>query len=94
MGSASDLTRAIADVILTAGLDGILTLLNISRQSFSRICFNFAWSGVYNLFAILLAVGAFVRAHVPPVYAGLGKIVSVLSMVLVAMSLVGFRCKI
>ena len=92
IGSASDVTRATANVVLVGGgLDGILVLLDISRRSFLRICINFAWSGIYNFFAILLAAGAFVKARVPPAYAGLGEIVSVLPVIVVAMSLAGFK---
>ena len=49
------------------------------------------WSAVYNFFAILLAAGAFVRARVPPAYAGLGEVVSVLPVVLVALQLKWFK---
>jgi len=87
IGSASDVTRATSDVVLLCGLDGILTLLDISKQSYYRIIFNFAWSAIYNILAILLAAGAFIKVRIPPSYAGLGEIVSVLPVVFVAMSL-------
>ncbi|EOD43879.1 putative cation transport atpase protein [Neofusicoccum parvum UCRNP2] len=61
MGSSSDVSRATADVILLSGLEGIMFLLDISAASFHRIVFNFVWSAVYNVFAILLAAGAFVK---------------------------------
>ncbi|KAL8802001.1 MAG: hypothetical protein Q9200_006740, partial [Gallowayella weberi] len=93
IGSTSDITRATADVVLTGGLDGIPTLLDISKQAFVRIAFNFVWSAVYNLFAILLAAGAFVKVRIPPAYAGLGEIVSVLPVILVAMSMMGYKRK-
>ena len=88
IGSASDVTRATADAVLLGGLEGILTILNVSKRSYRRILFNFAWSVVYNLFAILLASGAFVKVRIPPAYAGLGEIVSVLPVIVAAMSLV------
>ncbi|KAL8807159.1 MAG: hypothetical protein Q9182_000841 [Xanthomendoza sp. 2 TL-2023] len=94
IGSTSDITRATADVVLTGGLDGISTLLDISKQAFMRIAFNFVWSAVYNLFAILLAAGAFVKIRIPPAYAGLGEIVSVLPVILVAMSMMGHKRKV
>ncbi|KAI9835996.1 MAG: gamma-tubulin [Sclerophora amabilis] len=93
IGSMSDITRATADVILTGGLNSIPALLDISKQAFVRIVFNFIWSGVYNLFAILLAAGAFVKARIPPAYAGLGEIVSVLPVILVTMTLMSFKSK-
>ncbi|KAL8687971.1 MAG: hypothetical protein Q9224_005005 [Gallowayella concinna] len=94
IGSTSDITRATADVVLTGGLDGISTLLDISKQAFVRIVFNFVWSAVYNFFAILLAAGAFVKVRIPPAYAGLGEIVSVLPVILVAMSMMGHKRKV
>ncbi|KAK6336003.1 hypothetical protein TWF730_003377 [Orbilia blumenaviensis] len=87
IGTASDVTKGTADVVLLGGLDGILTLLDISKRSARRILFNFVWSAVYNVFAILLAAGAFVKARIPPAYAGLGEIVSVVPVIVVAMTL-------
>ncbi|KAF4463340.1 copper-transporting P-type ATPase [Fusarium albosuccineum] len=82
--SASDVTRGAADVALLAGLEGIPFLLDVSRISFSRMVFNFVWSAVYNVLAILLAAGAFVNFRIPPAYAGLGEIVSVVPVILAA----------
>lgn len=87
IGSASDVTNAVADVVLLGGLEGILTLLNISKRAFGRIRFNFIWTGVYNTLAILLAAGAFVKVRIPPGYAGLGEIVSIAPVILAAVSL-------
>lgn len=85
----TDVAAAAADVVLTAGsLRGLLTLLAISRASFRRIIMNFGWSFVYNVFAILLAAGAFPDgARIPPEFAGLGEVVSVVPVVLVAVQL-------
>ena len=64
-----DELRSAAGVVLTRpDLEGVLVLLDISRAAFGRILFNFGWSFVYNLFAILLAAGAFVDARIPPVH--------------------------
>ncbi|KAK3716372.1 hypothetical protein LTR37_006522 [Vermiconidia calcicola] len=87
IGNASDVMKGVCDVTLLSGLDGILFFLNVSKRSFRRIIFNFVWSAVYNVFAILLASGAFVNFRIPPAYAGLGEIVSVAPVVLAAMSL-------
>ncbi|KAM0280926.1 hypothetical protein ACHAQH_003815 [Verticillium albo-atrum] len=85
--SSSDVTQGAADVILLAGLDGIPFLLDVSQASFNRMVFNFAWSAVYNVLAILLAAGAFVRIRIEPAYAGLGEIVSVLPVIFAALSM-------
>ncbi|KAG6029120.1 hypothetical protein E4U41_000476 [Claviceps citrina] len=82
--SASDVTRGAADVVLLNGLEGIPFLIDISAVSFRRMVFNFAWSAVYNVLAILLASGALVRVHIPPAYAGLGELVSVVPVIAAA----------
>ncbi len=87
-GTASDVTKGVCDVTLLGGLDGIPTFLEISKRSFNRITFNFVWSAVYNLFAILFASGALVKFRIPPAYAGLGEIISVGPVILAAISLI------
>ncbi|OQN95215.1 hypothetical protein B0A48_18779 [Cryoendolithus antarcticus] len=92
MSSGSDVSQAAADVVLLRpALTGVLVALDLSRAAMHRVSLNFAWSFVYNLFAILLAAGAFVNARIPPQYAGLGEIVSVLPVILVALQLKWFR---
>ncbi|KAF2443926.1 heavy metal translocatin [Karstenula rhodostoma CBS 690.94] len=82
MNEGTDVAKSAADVVLMRpSLSGILIAITISRKSFHRISFNFGWSFVYNLFAILLAAGAFVHARIPPEYAGLGELVSVLPVI-------------
>ncbi|KAK8083162.1 hypothetical protein PG996_001943 [Apiospora saccharicola] len=89
-------SSAAADVVLLrSSLEGLVDMLDVSRAAVRRIWFNFGWSFVYNVFAILLAAGALVPAaceggggvRIPPEYAGLGELVSVLPVVLVAVSL-------
>lgn len=88
MNEGTDVAQSAADAVLVRPfLCGILVLIDISRAAYGRIIFNFAWAFVYNIFAILLAAGAFVHARIPPQYAGLGEIVSVLPVVLVALQL-------
>lgn len=88
MAGGTDVAKNAADVVLThPSLAGILALMDLSRASMRRVYLNFAWSFVYNLFAILLAAGAFVTARIPPAYAGLGELVSVLPVIAVAMQL-------
>ena len=88
MAGGTDVAKSAADVVLTyPSLAGILDLIDLSRASMRRVYLNFAWSFAYNLFAILLAAGAFVTARIPPAYAGLGELVSVLPVIAVAMQL-------
>lgn len=85
--TSSDVTQGAADVVLMNDLEGILVLLNISRAAFRRMTFNFVWSGVYNVLAITMASGAWVKFRIEPAYAGLGEMVSVIPVVLAAMSM-------
>ena len=88
MAGGTDVAKSAADVVLTfPSLVGILTLMDLSRASMHRVYLNFAWSFTYNIFAILLAAGAFVTVRIPPAYAGLGELVSVLPVIAVAMHL-------
>lgn len=88
MGSTSDVTGAVADVVLLSHrLESVIFLLDLSRAAVWRIVFNFVWSAVYNVFAILLAAGAFVRVRIPPAYAGLGEMVSVVPVIIAAATL-------
>ncbi|KAJ9130600.1 Cu2+-exporting ATPase [Pleurostoma richardsiae] len=88
MNEGTDVAQSAADVVLMRpSLAGILTMMNASRKSVNRIKFNFAWSFVYNTFAVLLAAGAFVNARIPPEFAGLGELVSVLPVIAAAVLL-------
>jgi heavy metal translocating P-type ATPase len=85
----SDVAKSAADVVLmTARLHDVLILLDISRAAYRRIMMNFLWSALYNAAALLLAAGAFTsvmaEARIDPQYAGLGELVSVLPVVLIA----------
>jgi len=86
--SGTEVAQSAADVVLVRpSLAGVLTAIAISKKSVHRIAFNFAWSFVYNLFAVLLGSGALVGVRIPPQYAGLGELVSVLPVIVAAVLL-------
>ncbi|KAH7134250.1 E1-E2 ATPase-domain-containing protein [Dactylonectria macrodidyma] len=88
INEGTDVAQSAADVVLMRpAVSGIVTMMNASRASVNRIKFNFAWSFVYNIFAVLLAAGAFVKARIPPEFAGLGELVSVLPVIAAAVLL-------
>ncbi|KAL9469244.1 hypothetical protein ACSS6W_010938 [Trichoderma asperelloides] len=88
MNEGTDVAQSAADVVLMRpSLGGILTMMNVSRKSVNRVKFNFVWSFIYNAFAVLLAAGAFVNARIPPEFAGLGELVSVLPVIAAAVLL-------
>lgn len=88
MSTGTDIAQSAADIVLARpNLSGVLTIINVSKKAIHRVAFNFGWSFVYNLFAVLLGAGAFVHARIPPEYAGLGELVSVLPVILAAVLL-------
>lgn len=87
VGNASDITLATADVVLCGGLRGIEQLIRVCRRSSHVIFFNFLWAFIYNLVAISAAAGAFVEFRIPPTYAGVGEVISVLPVIFAAFTL-------
>jgi len=91
MNSGTDVAQSAADaIVLRSDLQSILTLIDLSKAFRRRVVFNFGWSILYNLFAVLLAAGAFESlggVRIQPMYAGLGELVSVLPVIAVAVSL-------
>jgi cation transport ATPase len=87
LNSGTDVAISAADVVLispTPLKEGIETVFRVSQQAHRRIMFNFYWPFFYNLFAITLAAGAFVKFRISPQFAGLGEMVSILPVVLSA----------
>ena len=88
MNEGTDIAQSAADaVLMRPSLSGIVVLIDLSKAFYRRVAFNFAWAFTYNLFAILLAAGALPHARIPPQFAGLGEIVSVLPVIAIAMQL-------
>lgn len=88
MNEGTDVAQSAADVVLVrSSLIDILTLIDLSKASMLRIVFNFGWSFIYNTLAILFASGALVDVRIPPEFAGLGELISVLPVIAIAMQL-------
>ncbi|KAI5918156.1 copper-translocating P-type ATPase [Camillea tinctor] len=94
MNSGTDIAKSAADVVLMRpSIKSIVTMVDISRASVLRIAFNFGWSFIYNVLAVLLASGALISARsgasvrIPPEFAGLGELVSVLPVIAIAVGL-------
>ncbi|CAE6521641.1 unnamed protein product [Rhizoctonia solani] len=88
LGGGTDVASSAAQVVLLSSLNtGLTDVFHLARAARRRVWINFAWAGVYNAVAILLACGVLGRARIPPQWAGLGELVSVLPVVLVAWSL-------
>ena len=83
-----EIAKSASDVILmTTRLQDILILLDISHAAYRRIILNFGWSALYNVLAILMAAGVFIKFRILPAFAGLGELVSVLPVVLIAFTM-------
>ncbi|CAE6396240.1 hypothetical protein ACGC1H_005741 [Rhizoctonia solani] len=88
LGTGTDIASSAANVVLLSSLStGLSTVFTLARASRNRIWINFGWAFVYNVVAILLASGVLGSARIPPEWAGLGELVSVLPVVLIAWSL-------
>ncbi|KAF8670832.1 Heavy metal translocatin [Rhizoctonia solani] len=88
LGGGTDVASSAAQVVLLSSLNaGLTDVFKLARAARRRVWMNFAWAGMYNAVAILLACGVLGRARIPPQWAGLGELVSVLPVVLVAWSL-------
>ncbi|KAH9050899.1 heavy metal translocatin [Lactarius deliciosus] len=94
MGGGTDVARDTADIVFLApDLERALgVLLRLSRGAVRRVYINCVWACVYNLFAVLLAAGAFVQVRIAPEYAGFGEMVSVVPVVVVAWSMWFLKC--
>ena len=88
LAQGSDIAKSAADIVLmNPNLQDVLVLLEVSRAAYRRIVVNFVWSFVYNSVAVLAASGAFRVWRVEPQWAGLGELVSVCPVVVVAWSM-------
>ena len=60
INSAADITvQAAGIVVMKDRLDDVLNAISISKMTFRRIKYNFAWAFVYNVVLIPIAMGIF-----------------------------------
>lgn len=63
VASASDIALTSSSfVLLSPSLEKIVDLLDLSKQVFRRVRFNFAWAIAYNLLLVPVAAGVFFKA--------------------------------
>lgn len=87
IGGGADIAQATADIII--GSDrrlkaSMMAALGLAKLNRYHVISAFGWSIIYNVFAILLASGAFVTVRIAPRWAGLGELASLLPIFIIA----------
>lgn len=102
IGSGSDIAVSSAKFVLlqqqgtgkTDYLSSILVLIDLSRTTFRRVKFNFAWALVYNTIAIPVAAGViypYKNSRLDPVWASLAMALSSVSVILSSLALKRYK---
>jgi Cu2+-exporting ATPase len=84
MGSGAVLSQAQSDLVLVAGLGGLVDALRISTRAMRIVRENLTWAVAYNVVALPVAVAGYIT----PWLAGLGMAASSLLVVLNALRLI------
>lgn len=108
IGSGSDIALSSAKFVLLSSsssspsgnpdyLNSILVLIDLSRKTFNRVKFNFAWALVYNIIAIPIAAGViypYKNSRLDPVWAALAMALSSVSVITSSLLLKLYKPKI
>ena len=93
LASASSIAMTSSSfILLSPSLEGVLTLLDISKRVFTRVKWNFAWALGYNVILIPIAAGILFRVkeggwRLGPVWAAAAMALSSVSVVLASLAL-------
>ena len=88
-GSSSEIAASTASIVLMDAdvPTGVLTALRVASSARFHLFAGFAWCIVYFVAAILLAAGVAVDFSIPPEWAGLGEVVSILPVLVICLSM-------
>lgn len=94
IGAGTDIAIEAADMVLMKdNLLDVITAIDLSKATFSRIRLNYLWALIYNLLGIPLAAGLFypLGITIPPIVAGLAMAFSSISVLISSLLLKRYR---
>lgn len=95
IGAGTDIAIEAADIVLMkSNLEDVITAIDLSRKTFSRIRLNYVWALGYNLMGIPIAGGVLfpsTRFRLPPWIAGAAMAASSVSVVCCSLLLKNYK---
>jgi len=95
IGAGTDIAIEAADIVLMkSNLEDVITAIDLSRKTFSRIRLTYVWALGYNLMGIPIAAGVLfpgTRFRLPPWIAGAAMAASSVSVVCCSLLLKNYK---
>lgn len=95
IGAGTDIAIEAADyVLMRSSLEDVITAIDLSRKTFSRIRWNYVFASAYNIVAIPVAAGVFypwLKIKLPPWFAGACMALSSITVVCSSLLLRRYR---